>query len=259
MGDDSINFTAIPFERADMADRAPPTPVAMIIGTALIAGISGYLFGIGSGLGLFPNPFVTKEARKRGISNYDDEEESEEEDIDASVLDHAPNWSNGFEADKRDGLRATSAAKVKQEPGIKKEGMDSIPEVKKEEAKQEMEDVNEECKMVLVVRTDLNMTKGKIAAQCGHATLACYKSLLHANPALVRHWERTGQAKIAVQCRSEEDLQLLQASAQSLGVCARSIQDAGRTQVDPGTTTVLGIGPAPVRIVNQVTGHLKLL
>merc|ERR1712230_268860 len=93
---DSINFTAIPFERADMADRAPPTPVAMIIGTALIAGISGYLFGIGSGLGLFPNPFVTKEARKRGISNYDDEEESEEEDIDASVLDHAPNWSKSL-------------------------------------------------------------------------------------------------------------------------------------------------------------------
>jgi len=164
--DDSINFTAIPFDRADMADRAPPTPVAMIIGTALIAGISGYLFGIGSGLGLFPNPFVTKEARKRGISNYDDEEESEEEDIDASVLDHAPNWSNGFEADKRDGLRATSAAKVKQEPGIKKEGMDSIPEVKKEEAKQEMEDVNEECKMVLVVRTDLGMTKGVLLHPC---------------------------------------------------------------------------------------------
>ena len=29
----------------------------------------------------------------------------------------------------------------------------------------------EECKMVLVVRTDLGMQKGKIAAQCGHATL----------------------------------------------------------------------------------------
>jgi peptidyl-tRNA hydrolase len=34
------------------------------------------------------------------------------------------------------------------------------------------------------------------------------------------------QAKIALKCDSEEDLQLLQASAQSLGVCARSIQDA---------------------------------
>merc|ERR1712093_524463 len=259
MGDDSINFTAIPFERADMADRAPPTPVAMIIGTALIAGISGYLFGIGSGLGLFPNPFVTKEARKRGISNYDDEEESEEEDIDASVLDHAPNWSNGFEADKRDGLRATSAAEVKQEPGIKKEGMDSIPEVKKEEAKQEMEDVNEECKMVLVVRTDLGMTKGKIAAQASHATLACYKSLQASNPGLLKHWERTGQAKIALKADSEDELLVLQAQAQSLNICARSIQDAGRTQIAAGSRTVLGIGPAPVRLINQVTGNLKLL
>ncbi|GAA6038547.1 hypothetical protein JCM8097_004624 [Rhodosporidiobolus ruineniae] len=118
---------------------------------------------------------------------------------------------------------------------------------------------DEPCKLVLVVRTDLNMTKGKIAAQCGHATLACYKSLAKNNPALVQHWERTGQAKIAVKCESEEELQLLQASATSLGLCARSIQDAGRTQVDPGTTTVLGIGPAPVRVVNQVTGHLRLL
>merc|ERR1712230_249194 len=250
MGDDSINFTAIPFERADMADRAPPTPVAMIIGTALIAGISGYLFGIGSGLGLFPNPFVTKEARKRGISNYDDEEESEEEDIDASVLDHAPNWSNGFEADKRDGLRATSAAKVKQEPGIKKE-----------EAKQEMEDVNEECKMVLVVRTDLGMTKGKIAAQCGHATLACYKHFLKHDPKskILRRWERGGQMKIALQAKSEEDLDTLQATAISLGLVAEVIADAGRTQIASGSHTVLGIGPGPASVINQVTGTLKLL
>merc|ERR1712098_335529 len=246
----SINFTAIPFERADMADRAPPTPVAMIIGTALIAGISGYLFGIGSGLGLFPNPFVTKEARKRGISNYDDEEESEEEDIDASVLDHAPNWSNGFEADKRDGLRATSAAKVKQEPGIKKEGMDSIPE-----------DVNEECKMVLVVRTDLGMTKGKIAAQCGHATLACYKNFLKHDPKskILRRWERGGQMKIALQAKSEEDLDTLQATAISLGLVAEVIADAGRTQIASGSHTVLGIGPGPASVINQVTGTLKLL
>ncbi|KAM0792874.1 hypothetical protein ACM66B_002637 [Microbotryomycetes sp. NB124-2] len=118
---------------------------------------------------------------------------------------------------------------------------------------------DEPCKLVLVVRTDLGMTKGKIAAQCGHATLACYKSMIKSNPDVVRHWERTGQAKVAVKCESEDDLLMLQATAKSLGVCARSIQDAGRTQVEPGSTTVLGIGPAPVRVVNQVTGHLKLL
>jgi len=117
----------------------------------------------------------------------------------------------------------------------------------------------EECKLVLVVRSDLGMTKGKIAAQCSHATLACYKALSKSNPRLLRHWERTGQAKIAVKCDSEDELMLLQAKAQSLSICARTIQDAGRTQIAAGSRTVLGIGPAPVRLVNQVTGKLKLL
>lgn len=250
----------------------------MIIGTALIAGISGYLFGIGSGLGIFPNPFVAKEPRKRGIANYDDEEESEEEDIDASILDHAPNWANGFEADKRDGLRVTSAAKtkeVKKEGGVKKE-----PGIKQEPGS-EWEDTGEECKMVLVVRTDLGMTKGKsifsllplhlrnfandltgkIAAQCGHATLACYKHFLKHDPKskILRRWERGGQMKIALQAKSEEDLDTLQATAISLGLVAEVIADAGRTQIASGSHTVLGIGPGPASVINQVTGTLKLL
>ncbi|KAH9964463.1 peptidyl-tRNA hydrolase [Russula dissimulans] len=115
------------------------------------------------------------------------------------------------------------------------------------------------CKLVLVVRTDLNMSPGKIAAQCGHATLACYKTLVKKNPKLVRHWEVTGQAKIALKVSSEEDILELEAIAKSLNLCARSIQDAGRTQVAAGSRTVLGIGPAPVELVNQVTGHLRLL
>ncbi|CAE6421318.1 unnamed protein product [Rhizoctonia solani] len=108
----------------------------------------------------------------------------------------------------------------------------------------------EECKLVLVVRTDLGMTKGKIAAQCGHATLACYKALSAANPALLHHWERFGQPKIALKCDSEEELLLLQATAQSLSLCARSIQDAGRTQIVAGSRTVLGIGPGPLNMAD---------
>ncbi|KAN0112636.1 PTH2 domain containing protein [Hyaloscypha variabilis] len=229
-----------------MADvRAPPTPLAMIIGTAMIAGVSGYMIGIASSLGLIPNPFVAKEARRRGVDNYDDEEESEEEDIDESILDHAPNWANGVEADKRDGLRATAAGKA---------------EAKKEVVKTPWEDNKyEECKLVLVVRTDLGMTKGKIAAQCGHATLACYKNLLTAKSPLLKRWERTGQAKVALQIKSEEELETLQATAISLGLVAEVIADAGRTQIAPGSHTVLGIGPAPKSVIDKVTGHLKLL
>ncbi|KAJ3894029.1 peptidyl-tRNA hydrolase, partial [Lentinula edodes] len=123
----------------------------------------------------------------------------------------------------------------------------------------------EPCKMVLIVRTDLKMTVGKISAQ--HATLACYKALTKKNPKLVRHWERTGQvqtlistlAKIALKGTSEEQLLELEAIAKSLNLCARSIIDAGRTQVEPGTRTVLAIGPAPVPLINEVTGSLRLL
>lgn len=102
---------------------------------------------------------------------------------------------------------------------------------------------------------------GKIAAQCSHATLACYKYFLKRKPQseMLRRWEKSGQAKVALQVKSEEELQVLQAQALSLGLCAQIIHDAGRTQIASGSATVLGVGPAPKSIVDQVTGHLKLL
>ncbi|KAF8488172.1 peptidyl-tRNA hydrolase [Gautieria morchelliformis] len=103
------------------------------------------------------------------------------------------------------------------------------------------------------------MSTGKIAAQCSHATLACYKALCRANPSLLSHWKKMGQTKIALRCEDEEELLLLQAQAQSLNLCAQTIQDAGRTQISAGSRTVLGVGPGPVHLINQVTGHLKLL
>ncbi|KIM48419.1 hypothetical protein M413DRAFT_440145 [Hebeloma cylindrosporum] len=115
----------------------------------------------------------------------------------------------------------------------------------------------EPCKMVLVVRTDLQLTPGDVAAQCAHATLSCYKVLSRRNSTLVNHWERTGQAKIALKAKSEDQLLELEAIAKSLNLCARSVT------VDPGTgdsvRAVLGIGPGPVGLINEVTGKLRLL
>jgi PTH2 family peptidyl-tRNA hydrolase len=102
---------------------------------------------------------------------------------------------------------------------------------------------------------------GKVAAQCSHATLACYKALQRADSAhpLLRRWERLGQAKVALKVDSEEDMLMLQAQAMSLGLCAQIIHDAGRTQIASGSATVLGVGPGPKSVIDQVTGHLKLL
>ncbi|KAJ7786088.1 PTH2-domain-containing protein [Mycena metata] len=112
---------------------------------------------------------------------------------------------------------------------------------------------SDECKLVLAVRTDLGMTPGKIAAQ--HATLACYKTLASKNPDLLRRWAHGGYLKSVVRCSDEDELLLLQAQAQSLNLCARSIQDAGRTQIAAGSTTVLGI-VGPSMLVEQVTEQL---
>ena len=51
------------------------------------------------------------------------------------------------------------------------------------------------------------------------------------------------QPKIAVRCPNTEELEILAAQARSLNLCARTIQDAGRTQVAAGSKTILGIGP----------------
>ena len=111
---------------------------------------------------------------------------------------------------------------------------------------------------------------GKIAAQCSHATLACYKALqksrastlsfnLSSSLRVLQAWERYGQAKVVVQVKSEEELEMLQVRAMSLGLVAKIVHDAGRTQIASGSATVLGVGPGPKRIVNEVTGDLKLL
>ncbi|KFH66924.1 PTH2 family peptidyl-tRNA hydrolase [Podila verticillata NRRL 6337] len=119
-------------------------------------------------------------------------------------------------------------------------------------------DLHEEFKMVLVIRSDLGMGKGKAAAQCCHATLANYKELAKKAPKTLKQWEYCGQAKVTLKIENEEDMLLLQAQAMSLGLAAHSIRDAGRTQIAAGSRTVLAVGPGPVSVINSVTGHLKL-
>jgi PTH2 family peptidyl-tRNA hydrolase len=75
---------------------------------------------------------------------------------------------------------------------------------------------------------------------------------------IVQRWEAEGQAKVALQVRSEDELLMLQAAALSLSLTAKVIHDAGRTQIAAGSATVLGIGPGPKSLVDQVTGALKL-
>ena len=127
-----------------------------------------------------------------------------------------------------------------------------------------LNDVPGEVRMALVIRQDLGMQKGKIAAQCCHAALGCYRMIAtdpsrsSYNPTMVNRWLRGGQAKITLKCPNKDVMDELYAKAISLGVNAIVIHDAGRTQIAAGSATVLGLGPAPKAVLDQITGELKL-
>ncbi|GBG81763.1 hypothetical protein CBR_g33941 [Chara braunii] len=118
---------------------------------------------------------------------------------------------------------------------------------------------NGEFKLVLVVRMDLKMGKGKIAAQCSHATLGIYKKLQRKAPTALRKWEYSGQRKVVLKIDTEDDMMALVKKAKDAGVPTHITIDAGRTQIAPDSRTVMAVGPAPDHVLDDITGHLKLL
>lgn len=109
-------------------------------------------------------------------------------------------------------------------------------------------------KQVIVVRKDLKLAKGKLAAQAAHAAVsAADKSSQKAD------WLRQGQKKSVLGVADEGELTVLQEKAERLGLATALIEDAGRTHLAPGTVTCLGIGPADEETIDRVTGQLKLL
>ena len=112
------------------------------------------------------------------------------------------------------------------------------------------------------MRTDLDMGKGKIAAQCCHAAVKAYRELSSpssgASEAL-EQWEWQGSRKVVVKIGSEEALWAIIMEARKKGLYATTIRDAGKTQVPSGSITVGVIGPANEKDVDGVSGHLKLL
>ncbi|XP_011297828.1 peptidyl-tRNA hydrolase 2, mitochondrial [Fopius arisanus] len=116
---------------------------------------------------------------------------------------------------------------------------------------------SDEHKMVLVIRNDLKMGKGKVAAQCAHAAVAGFEAVLK-YPKLLQEWTENGHKKITVKVDSQEELDQIQKAARAAGLIAITIRDAGRTQIAAGSKTVCCVGPGPGEIVDQVTGHLKL-
>ncbi|XP_011180500.1 peptidyl-tRNA hydrolase 2, mitochondrial [Zeugodacus cucurbitae] len=116
-------------------------------------------------------------------------------------------------------------------------------------------------KLVLVVRGDLKMSKGKTAAQCAHAAVLCYQQSQKDNEKkkIAENWSIMGQPKIVLRANKLEEITNLQNRAKNAGVVAELVRDAGRTQLEAGTATVLGIGPDIEKNVDELVSNFKLL
>jgi len=112
-----------------------------------------------------------------------------------------------------------------------------------------------ELKQAIIVRADLKMGKGKIAAQTAHASI---EAMGKADETTVAEWKQQGMKKVVLKVQSEKELLELFMRAKRELPCAL-IKDAGLTQIESGTATAVGIGPAEESKIDKFTKGLKLL
>ena len=111
-------------------------------------------------------------------------------------------------------------------------------------------------KQAIVVRTDLKMGKGKAATQVAHASVGAF---IRAKGKDRELWLRDGMKKIVLRASSEKELEMIYRKAASMKLPSDLVSDAGRTQLEPGTKTAVGIGPAEDKVIDKITGKMKLL
>lgn len=111
-------------------------------------------------------------------------------------------------------------------------------------------------KQLIIVRNDLNLPKGKLAAQVAHAAVEC---VLRSEKNIIKSWRGEGMAKIVLRVDDLKDLQKFNQLAKDANIITALITDAGHTVVEPGTVTCLGIGPEKSEKLDKLFGELKLL
>ncbi len=114
-------------------------------------------------------------------------------------------------------------------------------------------------KLVVVVRSDLKLSPGKMAVQVAHAAVGCALQCREGNRKTFDAWLKEGQRKVVVRIKSLSELHMIRENARGRGLVTSLVADAGLTEVPPGTVTCLGIGPAENDEIDPVTGSLQLL
>ncbi len=116
-----------------------------------------------------------------------------------------------------------------------------------------------EYKMVIITRKDLKLSLGKLAAQVAHAAVECALLTKKNKSRWFNKWMNEGAKKAVLKTDNLDDFYSLKKLADSLNISNSLISDAGHTEIQAGTITVLGVGPAPNNLIDKITGHLPLL
>jgi PTH2 family peptidyl-tRNA hydrolase len=145
----------------------------------------------------------------------------------------------------------------------KSEAKDSTQAEEDEEGEEVFEFEDADLKMVFLVREDLKLGAGKIAAQVAHAAVGLCEKINDKGKAYYRqaleHWNEFGAKKIVLRAKDLEELKNVHKQCKKLKIPSIMISDAGHTQVDPGTVTVVGIGPEDSAKLDKITGQFKLM
>lgn len=116
--------------------------------------------------------------------------------------------------------------------------------------------MTQDYKQVILVRADLKLPKGKLAAQVAHA---CVEAVHRSDKSTVKNWRAEGMKKVVLEVKNLEELYQYEQEAKSEGLVTAIITDAGHTVVAPGTTTCMAIGPDIEIKIDKITGQLKML
>jgi len=109
--------------------------------------------------------------------------------------------------------------------------------------------------LAIFMRTDLNMSRGKMAVQAGHAVALT----MQRQPELVEEWMENDQVKIVLAVDSLNVLDGLGTRAVINGLPIVWVQDAGRTEVEPGAFTCMAVGIAPRNRIRKITDGRRAL
>lgn len=117
----------------------------------------------------------------------------------------------------------------------------------------------EEFKQVILIRTDLKMGTGKKCVQSCHASVSASDLVRIRNKNAWKNWKNSGQKKVVIKLNDIEHMIEIIKKLDSDKIPYFIVKDAGLTQLAPGTTTAIGVGPVESSKIDKITGDLKLL